>query len=380
MQPTTQSQTGLVKSPVQPKAPTLGTGQKYYGVAPGQATANLDSQLMGMKAKDPNTNIQKPVGTIPPKQSTGLVPAPSPKNTPYDAGNPYPYYVGQVGSWDANQDPGVQQAMDRQRQFENQYTQGQMARSTLPNIGGYQTNLMNINAAGHAAMAPVYQSQVQQAYTGAGQRLSALGSAMGAAAPRFQGYAGLSPINNQPIGSGQGGGGSLNNIIEWGAGLDFAGTAATRVKELETNQGVARSQGANLVQQLKNTPEYNSGQVNTWNSLMALIQANVSNPKYANIDATLNNVLAGYSSLLGVDVGSLRAQGAQAPSLASFLSNLDNLAQAKIDETRKTGLGGSTTPAPSYGSVQAPQASNQPTTQAPTSGVTSTGVKWQVIQ
>lgn len=380
MQPTTQSQTGLVKSPVQPKAPTLGAGQKYYGVAPGQATANLDSQLMGMKAKDPNTNVQKPVGTIPPKQSTGLVPAPSPKNTPYDAGNPYPYYVGQVGSWDANQDPGVQQAMDRQRQFENQYTQGQMARSTLPNIGGYQTNLMNINAAGHAAMAPVYQSQVQQAYTGAGQRLSALGSAMGAAAPRFQGYAGLSPINNQPIGSGQGGGGSLKDLATWGAGIDYAGAAATRVKDYETNQGVARNQGMTLVQQLQNTPDYNTDQVNFLNSIKQFLQSNISNPKYANIEATLNNVISSYATILGTDVASLRLQGAQAPSLAAFLSNLDDLAQSKIDETRKTGLGGSTTPAPSYGSVQAPQASNQPTTQAPTSGVTSTGVKWQVVK
>ena len=168
-----QSQNGLIKPPVQ--APTLAAGQKYYGVAPGQATTTLDSKLMGMKAKDPNTNVPKPVGTIP--SSQGLVPPPNPAQDYHDA-------VNKVGNFDVNNDLGYQQALERQRQFEGQYSQLQQDRSTLPNIGGYQTNLMNIASAGYNHMAPVYESQANRAYNAATTRLGALQSAMGAKAPQ----------------------------------------------------------------------------------------------------------------------------------------------------------------------------------------------------
>lgn len=353
--PTTSN--GLVGSP---SSLNMGTTANYpkietpTNLLPSKYAASPQPSLGGATATTGQAaTMGAQSGTQIPTQAPTTPPTATPGNTPYDPNNPHPYYVGQVGSYNLNTDPGVMAATKAQTDFNNQYVNDQSARTLLPNISGSETNLMDIANAGYTAKMPQYQKNIDQAIALANASQAGKVSAMDATAPHWNGYVGLNPINNQPIGGGTGGN-SLNNIATWGANIDYATTAAGKSKDMETNQGVARSQGTNLVQQLQNTPDYNTDPVNVWNSLKQFLQKNISNPKYATIEASLTNVMAAYSSVLGQDTMTSLIQGAQAPSLAAFLQNIDDLAQKKIDATKSVGLGNAPTNAPAYSSVQAP--------------------------
>lgn len=333
---------------------------------------------MGTKAPSPSSNIPPVTNTLTPPAKT----TPEPTGTGntdkglYNAPlRPYSEAVRTYQNYDPSQDPNVLAAQERQRNEAKSYTEGQLDRGTLPNIGGYQSNLMGLASARYGALAPVFNAQVSQAQTGAQQKQAGLYNAAGFGAPHWNGYAGLDPYSNQPIGNTGGGGGtggggnSLNNIATWGANIDYATKAAGDVKNYETSISTARNQGNTLVGQLNSTPEYNQDPVNVWNSLKNFLQTNVSNPKYANIETSLSNVLSGYASVLGQDVVTSLVRGSQAPSLGAFLKNLDELANKKIESTKTIGLGGAPVQAPNYGSVQtptAPTATNgiNPTSQA----------------
>jgi len=329
-----------------PKPPTqTASALDAFGNTP-QPTTNV-----GNKAIMPTPSTPKP--TLPKDQvapNTGMVGSP----TSLDYGSAIQRYQ----SYDPSQDPNVLAAQQRQRDAATQYGQSEANAGTVANPFGYVSNLMGIEGAQYGNIAPVLASQVTQAQTGASQKQSTLAGAAGLLAPHWNGYAGLNPVNNQPIGGSDASGTSLPAIATWGANIDYAGTAASNVKQYQTSIATARSQGETLVNQLQNTPDYNTDPINVWNSLKNFLQKNVSNPKYANIETSLQNVMSGYAAILGQDTMTQLVQGSQAPSLASFLQNLDTLAQKKIEETQNIGLGYTPQGAPNYGSVTAP---TQPT-------------------
>lgn len=104
---------------------------------------------------------------------------------------------------------------------------------------------------------PVYQAALQAAQTNRQQQLDAYGNMVTAAAPHWNGYVGMSPLNGQVINNG--GTAGINGAIQAGAGYDAQGTQATNyqagLKNLRAADGL-QSGIVNTITQngLNNTP------------------------------------------------------------------------------------------------------------------------------
>jgi hypothetical protein len=392
-----------LRNPVlQPGPDTNSSGSEEFTQAPST----------GVKAKSPDQNLTAKPKTLPRSQtasvinsllsgggsssSGGSVPTPPPAgNKTPPAGNPpvspnngsmgtglygqtqtpsYPGLVGALGSMSLYGSPQVDQATKNLQAFQQNYANLNAAIQGDPNYSlDTQQGKAQVLNTQYANQLGSYQQALQNALTQQSQQLGGIGSAAGLAAPHWNGYAGLNPFTNQPIGNGTpsgggtSGGSNLNQIATWGAGIDYATQAATQGKNNDVSIATARSQGQNLLQLLSSTPGYNSNPVNVWNTVVQEIQGNVSNPVYPQIDASVKNVLSNYAQVLGVDPTTLLIQGAQAPSLGAFLTNLDNLATSKNTQLKNIGLGGGLPASPNYSSLQSPTTSTQNNSSQPTS-------------
>lgn len=302
---------------------------------------------LGVKASSPESNVQPKNNNIAQAASSG-------------SSLSFPGLIGSYVNTAMNGSAELNKAQSDKLDFEKTYSNIQNNIGSRPNPFGFMTGVGALEKNRYAQLEPAYEQNITNAQNLQSQRLGALNSAANQVAPHWNGYVGLNPLNNQPIGDSNGGGSNLNGLIGWGAGLDYAATSATAVKNNEVAIGTARNQGQSLLAQLQSNPDYNSNPVNLWNTVVQEIQSNVSNPKYSQIDQSVKNVLSNYAQVLGEDPATLLIQGAQAPSLAAFLKNLDDLATRKNDEQKRIGLGGSPTAAPNYGSIKVPTPTTQP--------------------
>lgn len=329
---------GLLKAP-------LWTQNGSNGL--NSSAASLPSTPVGQKTVDPNTKVVKPPNTTP-QPAPAPAPAPSGQIGTPSTINPY---IQPLGNFNPNTDPGVSRALGNQLNFENQYVQGQQARSTLPNAFGYQTNLMDINAAGHAALSPVYQSQVSQAYTGAGQHQAGLSAAAGLSAPQqvSPGNFYVSPLTGQDVTGGQ--------ISPFTGGQRLA--QVTQGQNFQQGQGTiagARNVVNQFNQALAQHPEFQSNPLNLQNLVNNALQNNYSNPDFPQIQSAFNSAVNQYRVILGDTIVNNLLSTSKNTTLSQILSSLDSQAQGVNQGNLQAGMG--------QGAGQAPQPYTAPQPQA----------------
>ena len=339
-----QSQTASVMNgassghtPFTPGPDTNAAGTEEFAQFPkSQQTADVINSLpAGGGTQSPSgggATTQTPAST----GATATTGTPATPNTGLygQTQNPsYPGIVSTLTGMATNGSPEVNEAQNELTNLQKNYAYQSAAIQNDPNysLDTQQGRAQVLNSL-YGNLIGAAQTKLSTAQTQQGQQLGGLGTAASASAPHWNGYAGLNPYNNQPIGdttaggagtSGGTGGSNLNSIATWGAGIDYASSAATQVKNNDVSISTARSQGQTLLQQLQQDPTYNANPVNIWNTIASDIQQNISNPQYANIETSVKNVLSQYANVLGVDPTTLLIQGAQAPSLGAFLTNLD---------------------------------------------------------
>lgn len=356
--PTGMPKQEVNQGPLKPVYPNLAKPSALSG------NQNIASP-MGVKATSPQTNAATPQNTIAPSMTASVTPPKAPttatqgnsSNTATAAntgmiGGPNSLFgsnVSKLSNYNLNQDPGIQDALARQREFEGNYADTQSNIAGRPNPFGYATSLSDMAASRHAQLSPVYQSQVSQAYQGAGQNLSALSSATSAAQPQqvSPGNFYTSPVTGQDVSGG--------NINPFSGGVRTAQVA--QGGQYQNNLPIlsaAKSIGSNLASTITSSG-LNSEQLNAANWLKQVYASNTSDPRLQQIQSAFNNVISQYARVLGVDPNALISNltsTAQGTSINTLLSNLDQQATTYNNSLLQAGTGQA--PAPSTGGLNMP--------------------------
>lgn len=286
---------------------------------------------MGTPAKSPQTNIEVPKNTITPDKAN-IPPAVVPKpdtgiSTPPPQNNAavtYPGLVGQIANIGQNGTPEYNKANDDLLNFKKQYADYQTRVGSESNPFGFQTGVGRLAADRYSQLLPAYEQNVTNTLAGGNQRLSALGSATGAATPVqvSPGNFYVSPLSGQDISGGSinpGTGGARQSQVSQGKeGQD-------NVPKINTAAGYV-----NQVNQLLQTGGFNQSDLNVYNLLHNIAASNVSNPEYPKLQQAFNNALTFYAQVLGQDPNQLLstlASTGKASTVSGALANLDKMAR-----------------------------------------------------
>ena len=349
------------------------------------------NQSIGQKAKNPQSGIVQPKTTLPssqaapvtppatPPQNNGLVGSPSslnaPGSTPYNANNPYPYYVGQMGNYGNTQnDPTYQRLIKEQgtiqsnapvalTSLENDSPQNWGTPQSVVNSREAQTSNLYSN------LLSAKQAEINNYLTSKGQAIGATGSAMSATAPQNQLGFLTAPITGQPI-YGNGTIGGLAGLSYEAGKINNAGALAGQ----QQNQGIAINSARNAKTQLDNllkTSNLNQNQLALSNWLGNVAAQNLSNPTLAPIQNAVTSAINQYAKAQGIDPAALTnslllQSGSQ--SIMSVLNNLDTGAYNNYTNTGNVATGGG---------VSAPT-TNLGTAKNTTSGATTGGNKYVI--
>lgn len=290
------------------------------------------STALGAKASSPQGKVTPPVNTLTSGQTAPPSTSTAPKGTGSNTGavgapealRSYPEAVRAYQNYDPSKDPQVLEAQNRERDFENSYADVQAGHSTQANPFGYQSNLMGIAGARHAALAPTYTAQVSQAQTGAQQKQAGLAGAAGLSAPVQvnPGNFYVSPTSGKDITGGDIDpfkGGQRQGMVSQGAQYQSNLPIISTAKALSGNL-------SGLIQQAG----LNSNDLNAANWLQNVYASNTSNPVLPQIQSQFNNIITQYAKVLGVDPGTLitsLTSTSRGQTINDLLANLDQQAR-----------------------------------------------------
>ena len=331
-------------------------------------------QPMGTPAKSPQTNIATPTNTAPPSQlntqppkaDTGIAtPPPQAATNP----NPFPGLVGQIANIGQNGTPEYAQANKELLDFKKNYQNYQSAVGSESNPFGFMTGVGQLAGNRYASLLPAYEQNVANTLAQGNQRLSALGTAAGAASPTQ-----VSPGNFyvSPVTGGDVSGGSITP----GAGGARI-TQVTQGQNAQANLPIINS-AANFVNNVNNLLSkggFNQSDLNAYNLLHNIAASNVSNPAYPQLQSNFNNAVNFYAQVLGQDPNTListLASTGKANTVSEALKNLDSMARQYNQRLYSASRGDTST-----NTIQPVQQSSPvPNSQGQTTG----GNSWTVTQ
>ena len=221
----------------------------------------------------------------------------------------------------------------------------------------------------YASLLPAYEQNVANTLAQGNQRLSALGTAAGAASPTQ-----VSPGNFyvSPVTGGDVSGGSITP----GAGGARI-TQVTQGQNAQANLPIINS-AANFVNNVNNLLSkggFNQSDLNAYNLLHNIAASNVSNPAYPQLQSNFNNAVNFYAQVLGQDPNTListLASTGKANTVSEALKNLDSMARQYNQSLYSASRGDTST-----NTIQPVQQSSPvPNSQGQTTG----GNSWTVTQ
>lgn len=355
---------------------------------PNPASNGMSSTTpMGAPAKAPQT--APPVNSLPPSQvkppeqtQTAAVGNTTPGSMGQNTGNtglvgnsssinPNIYGQAATGLLDVGtqESPEVQAARSDLTKYQQDYAD-QQARNgqsgyTFNYAQGIENNTQNQYQQGLASR----QTALQNALTGQGQKITALGGAASATAPASQLGFLTNPLTGKPI-YGNGTIGGLSGLAYQAGQINNAGNLAGQGQ----GQAIAINNARNTTTQLSNllkTSSLNQNQLAVSNWVGNVVAQNLSNPTLAPIQNAITSAVNQYAQAIGVSPSELTSSllsqsGSQ--SILAVLGNLDTQAYNNYTNTGKVATGGG---------VAAPT-TNLGTAQNTTSGQTTGGNKYVI--